>query len=200
MEIFLTDRIEAGVDEVGRGCLAGPVVSAAVVLPKKLSDEFKESIKDSKKLTEKRRIKALELIKKEAIEYTIGFVNSDDIDTFNISKATFMSMHRALNELKTMPEHILVDGNIFDGWGDIDYDCIVKGDDKFYSIAAASIVAKVTRDEYMKELHKDHPAYGWDSNKGYGSKGHRDAIIDEGVTKFHRTTFLKNILQNIKKI
>jgi len=200
MEIFLTNKIEAGIDEVGRGCLAGPVVSAAVILPKELSEEFKNSVRDSKKLTEKRRKIAFELIKKEAIDYSIGFISSEVIDKHNILQSTFMSMHKALYGLKVMPEHILVDGNTFDCWENINYDCIIKGDDKFYSIAAASIVAKVTRDEYMKELHEKYPSYGWDSNKGYGSKTHRDVIISEGITEFHRITFLRNILQNIKKI
>lgn len=175
-------------------------MSAAVILPKELSEEFKNSIRDSKKLTEKRRKIAFELIKKEAIDYSIGFIDSNVIDKFNILQATFMSMHKALHGLNTVPEHILVDGNTFDSWEDIPYDCVIKGDDKYYSIAAASIIAKVTRDEYMKEIHKKYPTYGWDSNKGYGSKTHRDVIISEGITEFHRTTFLKNILQNIEKI
>jgi ribonuclease HII len=185
-----------GVDEVGRGCLAGPVVSGAVILPKELSQEFKDIVKDSKKLSEKKRYAAVELIKKEALDYTVGFVNSETIDKFNILKATHISMHKALNKLKIKPNLILVDGDSFTEWEDVEYETVVKGDNKYYCIAAASILAKIVRDEYMLKLHEEYPYYGWDTNKGYGSKKHRDVIINEGVVHHHRKTFLKKILQN----
>jgi len=193
---FHKDKVEVGLDEVGRGCLSGPVVSAAVILPKELSQEFRDIVKDSKKLSENKRLKASKIIKEEAIEYTIGYIDNEVIDKINILKATYASMHKSLNMLKTMPEHIIVDGDSFSEYEDIEHTCVVKGDNKYYSIAAASILAKVSRDEYMKELHHEHPKYGWKSNKGYGSKEHRDAILAEGYTKYHRKTFLKNILQS----
>jgi ribonuclease HII len=196
LEYLYEDKIEAGIDEVGRGCLSGPVVSSAVVLPKELSDEFKEIVRDSKKLSETKRLKASEIIKREAIDYAIGYIDSDIIDKTNILKSTFESMYKSLDSLKVVPEHLLIDGNMFDGYKGIDHTCVVKGDNKYYSIAAASILAKVSRDEYMKELHHKHPMYGWKSNKGYGSKQHREAIIEHGITPHHRKSFLKNILQS----
>ena len=186
-------KIEVGVDEVGRGCLAGPVVASAVILP---NDFDYDIVKDSKKLSEKKRKEAYKLIIENAIDYSIEFVGPDFIDEHNILEATMYAMHKSLNNLKHRPNHILVDGNYFNGYKDIPHTCVVKGDNTYYSIAAASILAKVTRDEYMESVHNDHPHYKWDSNKGYGSKVHRDAIIEHGTTPHHRTTFLKNIIQS----
>jgi ribonuclease HII len=151
-------------------------------------------VKDSKKLTEKQRKKSLEIIKKEALDYSVGFIDCDVIDKFNILKATHMSMHKALHGLKIKPEHILVDGDNFTEWGEVKHTCIIKGDNKYYSIAAASIVAKVTRDEYMKVLHNEFPSYDWYSNKGYGTKKHISTLIEEGISPHHRISFLKKIL------
>ena len=186
-------KVEAGVDEVGRGCLAGPVVTSAVILPKDFDYDI---VKDSKKLSEKKRKEAFELIKEHALDYSIDFVGPDFIDKHNILEATMFGMHKSLDNLKIRPEHILVDGNYFKDYGWTPHTCVVKGDNRFYSIAAASILAKVTRDEYMKEVHKEHPNYKWDSNKGYGSKVHREAILEHGTTSQHRMSFLKNILHS----
>jgi ribonuclease HII len=184
-------KIEAGVDEVGRGCLSGPVVTAAVILP---HDFDYDIVKDSKKLSEKKRKEAYVLIKEHAIDYSIDFVGPDYVDEHNILQATMYSMHKSVNNLKSRPNHILVDGDYFDGYNNIPHTCVVKGDNTYYSIAAASILAKVTRDEFMVNVHEEYPEYKWDSNKGYGSKAHRDAIIEHGTTPHHRMTFLKNIL------
>lgn len=194
LESYHTEgKIEAGVDEVGRGCLAGPVVASAVILP---NDFDYDIVKDSKKLSEKKRKEAYELIKEKALAYSVEFVGPDLVDDMNILEATMFAMHKSLNNLDIKPEHILVDGNYFNGYKDIPHTCVVKGDNTYYSIAAASILAKVTRDEYMKEVHNDYPNYKWDSNKGYGSKVHRDAIVEHGKTPHHRVSFLKNILQS----
>jgi ribonuclease HII len=186
-------KVEVGVDEVGRGCLAGPVVASAVILP---NDFDYDIVKDSKKLSEKKRKEAYELIKEKALTYSVEFVGPDFIDENNILEATMYAMHKSLNKLDVKPEHILVDGNYFNGYQGIPHTCVVKGDNTYYSIAAASILAKVTRDEYMKSAHEDYPNYKWDSNKGYGSKVHREAIVEHGTTPLHRTSFLKNILQS----
>jgi ribonuclease HII len=187
------DNLEfiAGVDEVGRGCLSGPVFAAAVILPK----DFKsDNIKDSKKLSEKARLKAYEEIYKNAIDISVHSVSPQDIDKHNIQNAVYASMNGAIDGLETKPEHVLVDGNIFDSYSDIPYTCVVKGDNKYLPIASASIVAKVIRDEYMKKLHEDYPMYHWDKNKGYGSKHHIEIIKEQGITHHHRKTFLKKIL------
>lgn len=196
MEKYQSNKIVVGVDEVGRGCLAGPVTSAAVILPDELSQEFRDIVKDSKKLTEKKRKLAFELIKKEALEWSVFFVDEGTIDDLNILNATHKSMHNALELLPTKPELILVDGDSFPNYKDIEHKTVIKGDNKYYCIAAASIVAKVSRDDYMSKLHEEHPLYGWNTNKGYGSKKHRDSIITNGVTKYHRKSFLKKILQS----
>jgi ribonuclease HII len=186
-------KTEVGLDEVGRGCLAGPVVASAVILP---TDFDYDIVKDSKKLSEKKRKEAYELIKEHAIEYSVSFVDAKSIDKFNILQATMAAMHGCLDKLESEPNHILVDGNVFNKYRDIEHTTVVKGDGKYYSIAAASILAKVTRDEYMKEQHEKFPMYKWDSNKGYGSKVHREAIKEEGISPLHRKSFLKNILQS----
>lgn len=185
------DLVEAGVDEVGRGCLSGPVFAAAVILPK----DFKsDNIKDSKKLTEKARLRAYEEIYENAIDISVHSVSPQDIDKHNIQNAVYASMNGAIDGLGVKPEHVLVDGNIFDSYNDIPYTCVVKGDNEYLSIASASIVAKVIRDEYMKKLHEDYPMYDWDKNKGYGSKHHIEVIKEQGITHHHRKTFLKKIL------
>ena len=192
LESYLEENlIEAGVDEAGRGALAGPVVAAAVILPK----DFKSNlIKDSKKLSEKGRAKALKEIEENAISYNVEMVTCDDIDRVNILNATFSAMNNAINGLNVKPEHILVDGDSFCSTSETPYTCVIKGDDKYLSIAAASIVAKVYRDEIMKLLSEQHPSYKWDKNKGYGTKHHIDTIREEGIRRYHRKTFLKNIL------
>ena len=183
--------IEVGLDEVGRGCLAGPVVTAAVILPKDFNYPI---VKDSKKLTEKKRKEAFELIKKHAISYSISFTSPKVVDDINILQATMESMHNSLNSINVEFQHILVDGNYFKPYREIPHTCVIKGDNTYYSIAAASILAKVSRDEYMIELHNEFPEYGWGSNKGYGSVKHIEAIKNIGINEHHRTSFLKNIL------
>jgi ribonuclease HII len=192
LKSYLSDNlVECGVDESGRGSLAGPVFAAAVIFPKDFKSDL---IKDSKKLSKKRRIEAVEEIKNNAIAYSISLVSEEKIDRLNIQNAVFIAMNNAIEELSITPEHILVDGNQFDSYRDIPYTCIVKGDDKFLSIAAASILAKVFRDEYMLYLHEKFPEYSWDKNKGYGSKHHIDIIKNEGITQYHRKSFLNKIL------
>jgi len=180
-----------GIDEVGRGALAGPLVAASVVLPKDFKSDL---IRDSKKMSEKRREKAFKEIIENALDWSVSFVEPKKVDELNVQIATYRAMNDSLKKLKIKPKHILVDGNVFENESNIPHTCIVKGDDKYYSIAAASIIAKVTRDTFMKELHKEHPKYDWVNNKGYGSETHRNLIKEEGVTKHHRITFLKKIL------
>jgi ribonuclease HII len=186
---FLQDCIEAGVDEVGRGCFAGPVVAAAVILPKDFSHPL---VKDSKKLSEKQRLEAVEIIKKNAIAYSVAYGSVHEIDTFNILQATFKTMHKALDGLGQTPEHIIVDGDKFNGYRSIPHTCVVKGDANYYSIAAASILAKVERDGYMTRLAEQFPVYKWESNKGYGTADHREALLENGPTVHHRITFISN--------
>ncbi|MCB0477549.1 MAG: ribonuclease HII [Crocinitomicaceae bacterium] len=178
--------IEAGCDEAGRGCLAGPVVAAAVVLPENYKNKI---LNDSKQLSEKKRKELKSIIEKEALAFAVSFVNHKEIDELNILRASFTAMHRALDQLKIKPDQILVDGNRFIPYHDIPHHCIVKGDGKFLSIAAASILAKTYRDEYMEELHQKYPDYAWDKNKGYPTKAHRDAIRKVGASPFHRSSF-----------
>lgn len=183
--------VEAGIDEAGRGALAGPVFAAAVILPKNFTSE---NIKDSKKLTEKGRKRALKEIEENAISWAVSMIDVEDIDKYNIQNATFGAMNKALNSLDHKPEHILVDGNIFDCYDETNYTCVVKGDNEYLSIAAASIIAKVYRDEYMIKIHEKYPSYNWKSNKGYGSSEHINIIKEEGITYHHRKSFLKKIL------
>jgi ribonuclease HII len=178
--------MEAGIDEVGRGCLSGPVVSAAVILPEGFKHEL---IKDSKKLSPKKRDQAYDIIMSNSISWGIGIVESEEIDRINILQATFVSMKKAIDELENTPTKLLVDGDKFPGHKGIPYECIVKGDSKVQSIAAASIIAKVTRDRLMKKLGEQFPEYLWESNAGYGSKAHIEAIEKFGLTKYHRKTF-----------
>ncbi len=180
------NRCEAGCDEAGRGCLAGPVVAAAVILPPDFDNEL---LDDSKKLTEKQRCALRLIIEKEAIAWEVIMVSNEEIDQVNILNASFLAMNRAVQKLKTVPEHLLIDGNRFRPLTDIPYSCIIKGDGKFYSIAAASVLAKTYRDDYMVQLHEDFPVYDWINNKGYPTKKHREAINKFGITSFHRKSF-----------
>ncbi|GET32970.1 ribonuclease HII [Prolixibacter bellariivorans] len=178
--------VEAGCDEAGRGCLAGPVFAAAVILP---ADFRNELLNDSKQLTEKNRYLLREVIQKEAISWAVGSYDNTEIDEVNILNASIFSMHRALAQLKVKPDHILVDGNRFKPYQDIPHTCVVKGDGKYLSIAAASILAKTYRDDFMLALHQEYPFYAWKQNKGYPTKAHREAIKQYGITPYHRKSF-----------
>lgn len=180
------ELIEAGCDEAGRGCLAGAVYAAAVILPKDFENEL---LNDSKQLSEKQRYALREVIEREAIAWAVGIVSPEEIDKINILNASFLAMHRAVGGLKTRPQHLLIDGNRFRKYPDIPHTTVVKGDGKYLSIAAASILAKTYRDDYMNGLHQEFPCYGWDHNKGYPTKKHRAAIAENGVTPYHRMTF-----------
>ena len=180
------DCIEAGCDEAGRGCLAGSVYAAAVILP---PDFRNETLNDSKQLTEKQRYQLREIIEKEALAWAVGVVTPEEIDRINILNASFLGMHRAIEQLTITPRHLLIDGNRFTPYPDIPHTTVVKGDGKYLSIAAASILAKTYRDDYMNRLHEEYPHYDWDHNKGYPTRKHREAIRQWGATPYHRTTF-----------
>lgn len=180
------DLVEAGCDEAGRGCLAGAVFAAAVILPKGF---ICEKLNDSKQLTEKERYALRPLIEEQALAWAIGIVDQKEIDEINILNASFLAMQRAVANLKTRPQHLLIDGNRFRKYEDIPHTCVVKGDGKLLPIAAASVLAKTYRDDYMLNLHKEYPLYDWDHNKGYPTKKHREAIDKHGVTPYHRLTF-----------
>lgn len=178
--------LEAGTDEAGRGCLSGPVVAAAVILPKEFSHPF---LNDSKQLSEKRREELRPFIEQNAIAFAVSFVWQEEVDKINVLQASITGMHRAIESLKTKPEFIIVDGNKFRDFKDIPHETIVKGDAKYLSIAAASILAKTYRDEYMAKIHQKFPMYNWAKNKGYPTKAHRNAICEFGATVYHRKTF-----------
>lgn len=180
------NKIEAGCDEAGRGCLAGPVVAAAVILPKGYKNKL---LDDSKKLSEKQRDELRVMIEKDAEAFAVAHYTNEQIDEVNILKASFLSMHKALDQLKLIPEQLLIDGNRFIPYQNIPHHCIIKGDAKFMSIAAASILAKTYRDEMMQELHQQFPVYNWQKNKGYPTLDHRKAIREHGPCKFHRMSF-----------
>lgn len=187
LEAYYTkDVIEAGCDEAGRGCLAGPVFAAAVILPPDFKSEL---LNDSKQLSEKNRYALRPLIEQEAIAWGIGVVTAPEIDAINILKASFLAMHRAIEQLKVQPEALLIDGNRFTPYKEIPFTCMVKGDGRFLSIAAASILAKTYRDDYMLQLAEEYPSYGWQQNKGYPTRAHREAISKHGITPYHRKTF-----------
>jgi len=187
LEVFHTkNKIEAGCDEAGRGCLAGPVVAAAVILPPNFRNDI---LNDSKKLTEKKRYALRSIIEKEALAWAVGVVDNKEIDEINILNASFLAMHRALDQLGKLPDSILVDGNRFTAYKKIEQHCIVKGDGIYMSIAAASILAKTYRDDMMNKLAKEFPFYGWDRNMGYPTKMHREGIRQHGTTPFHRMSF-----------
>ncbi|MEA3463365.1 MAG: ribonuclease HII [Bacteroidota bacterium] len=178
--------VEAGCDEAGRGCIAGPVFAAAVILPPDFSDPV---LDDSKKLSAKKRQQLRVLIEKEALTWGVGVVHEKEIDQMNILNASFISMHRALEKLSLVPTYLLIDGNRFKPFHEIPHSCIVKGDGIFASIAAASILAKTHRDEYMEKLHREHPQYGWNLNKGYPTREHRKAVYEHGPAPYHRRSF-----------
>jgi ribonuclease HII len=182
-------KTEAGVDEAGRGCYAGPVFAAAVILPK---DFFHPLLNDSKQLSEKERDLLRPVIEKESISYAVGSVCNNEIDIINILQASFKAMHIALDNLKKTPQYILVDGNRFKSYKEIKHKCFIKGDGIYAAIAAASVLAKTYRDEYMQQLHREYEHYGWQENKGYGTAEHRKAIDEIGLCKYHRKSF--NIL------
>ncbi len=179
-------KLEAGLDEAGRGCYAGPVFAAAVILPK---DFFHPLLNDSKQLTEKERDELRPVIEKESICFAVASVDNDEIDSINILQASFKAMHLALDQLQVIPQLLLIDGNRFKPYGDIEHRCIIKGDGIFASIAAASVLAKTYRDEYMQQLHSEYSYYGWNTNKGYGTPEHRVAIEQQGLCKYHRKSF-----------
>ena len=178
--------MEAGCDEAGRGCLAGAVFAAAVILPPDFSNE---QLNDSKQLSEKRRYALRPLIEREALAWAVGIVTPDEIDRINILNASFLAMHRAVDQLKIRPQHLLIDGNRFNPYAGIPHTTVVKGDGKYLSIAAASVLAKTYRDDYMNELAAQYPGYHWLENKGYPTKAHREAIRQLGVTPYHRRSF-----------
>lgn len=179
-------QIEAGCDEAGRGCLAGPVFAAAVILPKDFSHDL---LDDSKQIKEEHRLELREYIEKYALAYAVAQVDPDEIDKINILNASFKAMHLAIAKLNTPPQLLLIDGNRFTPYHSTPHICIVKGDSKYASIAAASILAKTYRDDYMKELHTQYPLYKWHINKGYPTQAHREAISLHGITKHHRKSF-----------
>lgn len=178
--------IEAGCDEAGRGCLAGPVVAAAVILPK---DFFHEYLNDSKLISEKKREILRPIIEKEAIAYAVAFIDESRIDEINILNASIQGMHEAVKKLKQQPQFLAIDGNRFHSFPNIPHECIIKGDGKYMNIAAASILAKTYRDEYMERIHFEHPYYQWNKNKGYPTLAHRAAIKKYGSTIHHRQSF-----------
>lgn len=178
--------LEAGCDEAGRGCLAGPVVAAAVILPRNFAHPL---LNDSKKLTEKARYLLRPIIEQLAVAWAVGKASHTEIDDINILNASFLAMHRALAQLRPPPEFILVDGNRFATFGDILHKCVIKGDSKYQSIAAASILAKTYRDDFMRQIHEQYPVYDWYNNKGYPTKKHRLAIQQYGDCPYHRQSF-----------
>lgn len=183
---YYTDLIEAGCDEAGRGCLAGSVYAAAVILPKDYDNPL---LNDSKKLTEKRRKDLRDQIVRDAVAWAVGVVTPEEIDRINILNASFLAMHRALDQLTIRPEAVIVDGNRFKPYHDLPYTTIVKGDGKYQSIAAASILAKTFRDEYMDSIANEYPYYDWQKNKGYPTKAHRDGIREHGPSPYHRMSY-----------
>jgi ribonuclease HII len=183
---FNNKLIEAGCDEAGRGCLAGPVYAAAVILPKNYKNP---QLNDSKQLTEKQRVYLRNEIQRDAIAWAVGVVTWTEIDEINILNASFLAMHRAIDQLKKSPEFLLIDGNRFNLYKTLPFKCIVKGDEKYASIAAASILAKTYRDEIMEQLHEEFPQYNWNKNKGYAVKAHRKAIEEHGSCVYHRKSF-----------
>ncbi|MCF2577911.1 ribonuclease HII [Prevotella stercorea] len=183
---YYSNLIEAGCDEAGRGCLAGSVYAAAVILPKDYDNPL---LNDSKKLTEKRRKVLRDQIVRDAVSWAVGVVTPEEIDKINILNASFLAMHRALDQLTIRPEAVIVDGNRFNPYRDLPYTTIVKGDGKYQSIAAASILAKTFRDEYMDSLANEYPYYDWQKNKGYPTKAHREGIRDHGPSPYHRMSY-----------
>jgi ribonuclease HII len=178
--------IEAGCDEAGRGCLAGPVVAAAVILPPDYQNPW---LNDSKKLSEKKRRELRIDIEKQALAWAVEMASNQEIDQINILNASFLAMNRAIQKLKIPPRHLLIDGNRFRPWNNTPFTCMVKGDGRFLSIAAASVLAKTWRDEFMEKIHLEYSGYGWNKNKGYPTKKHREAIVRLGICQYHRLSF-----------
>ncbi len=188
------ELIEAGCDEAGRGCLAGPVFAAAVILPFSnaslpIMGEGLSALNDSKQLSEKQRYQLRDVIEREAVAWAVGVVTNEEIDKINILRASILAMHRAVAQLKVRPQHLLIDGNRFSPYEDIPHTTVVKGDATYMNIAAASILAKTYRDDFMLKIHKEYPQYHWDKNKGYPAPVHREAIRQYGTTPYHRMTF-----------
>lgn len=186
LQNFSGFKLEVGTDEAGRGCLAGPVVAAAVILPPKFEHSF---LNDSKQLSEKQRFQLKPFIEKNAVSYAVSFVWQDEIDAVNILNASILAMHQAIENLTKQPDFIIVDGNRFKNYKDIPHQTIVKGDSKYLSIAAASVLAKTYRDLYMEKIHQEFSHYNWKQNKGYPTKQHREAIRNHGITDYHRKSF-----------
>lgn len=185
-KFYLANAIEVGTDEAGRGCLAGPVVAAAVVLPAGFEHSL---LNDSKQLTENQRETLRPVIEKKALAYAVSYVFEDEIDRINILQASILAMHKSIAKLNLVPEHIIVDGNKFKSYKNIPHQTIIKGDSKYMSIAAASILAKTYRDDFMRKIDEEYPEYLWKNNKGYPTKQHRNAIRNIGVSKYHRKSF-----------
>jgi ribonuclease HII len=187
LQLFLQEgRLEAGCDEAGRGCLAGPVFAAAVILPSSFENDL---LNDSKQLSEKQRYTLRPVIEREALAFAVGIVDNHEIDRINILNASFLAMHRAIDQLSPKPEYLLIDGNRFKAYQQIQHACIVKGDGKFLSIAAASILAKTYRDDYMETIHQEFPMFDWKQNKGYPTLFHRKMVQQFGITSYHRKSF-----------
>lgn len=183
---FSGNTLEAGTDEAGRGCLSGPVVAAAVILPKNFKHDL---LNDSKQLSEKKRQELRPYIEEHALAYGVAFVSHEEVDEINVLQASITGMHRSIEQLSIQPKFIIVDGNKFKPYKEIPHETIIKGDAKYMSIAAASVLAKTYRDDYMEKIHKEHPQYNWKKNKGYPTKEHRNAIREFGTTQYHRKTF-----------
>lgn len=183
---FFSDRLEAGCDEAGRGCLAGPVCAAAVILPREFSHPL---LNDSKQMSEKNRYELRAVIEDQALAWAVEMVSPEEIDKINILRASFVAMSRAVEKLSLKPEMLLIDGNRFYSSLDIPFECFVGGDGLYASIAAASVLAKTYRDDYMMALHNEYPVYGWDKSKGYPTRAHRVAIAEHGLSPYHRQTF-----------
>jgi ribonuclease HII len=186
LNCYQQEFLEAGCDEAGRGCLAGPVFAAAVILPK---DFYLEDLNDSKKLSHNQRDTLRPIIEREALAWAVASVDHEEIDQINILNASFLAMHRAIEKLQMQPQYLIIDGNRFKAYAKIPHNCIVKGDGKYLNIAAASILAKTHRDEFMFNLDAEYPQYNWKQNKGYPTIAHRNAVIEIGLSPFHRKTF-----------
>jgi ribonuclease HII len=186
LSYYKENQIEAGCDEAGRGCLAGPVFAAAVILPPDFKNEL---LDDSKKLTEKQRYELRPIIEKEALAWAVEMVSNEEIDEINILNASFLAMNKAIQKLKITPGHLLIDGNRYRPQTKIPFTCMIKGDGRFCSIAAASVLAKTYRDDFMNNIHREFPFYNWDQNKGYPTKKHREGIKEFGTTRYHRMSF-----------
>lgn len=186
LPFYQDEFLEAGCDEAGRGCLAGPVFAAAVILPKDFDHPL---LNDSKQIKEKDRFALRTEIEKNALAFAIGIVDHQEIDKINILNASFLAMHRAIEKLQLLPEFLIIDGNRFKAYQNIKHECIIKGDGKYFSIAAASILAKTYRDDFMEKIHQEYPIYQWKKNKGYPTADHRKAVIESGLSPYHRKTF-----------